>query len=147
MAKPTDAEMAGWRTIQHVADWAGLTGDAAAEDTPLGSLLLAFGATAAQHFLVLGAMLKDDFTAVVQSWQPGGHVPTPVQLTSAALLGVGARMACGTQRRAEVIRVEEVATEAAAGTAANALALAKAAAPPPLPIVPWQWPGLLRCQR
>ena len=136
MAEPTAEEIAEWRTIQHVADWAGLTGDAADEDTPLGSLLLAFGATAAQHFRVLGAMLKDDFTAVVQAWQPGGHRPTPVQLTSAALLGVGARIACGTQRRAEVIRAEEVAAVTAAATAANALALAKAAAPPPLPIVP-----------
>ena len=135
MAEPTDAEIGGLATIQHVADWAGLTGDATADDTPLGSLLLAFGATAAQHFRVLGAMLKDDFTAVVEAWQPGGHVPTPVQLTSAALLGVGARIACGTQRRAEVIRTEEVAAEAATGTAANALAWAKAAAPPPLPIV------------
>ena len=65
MAEPTDAEIGGWATIQHVADWAGLTGDATADDTPLGSLLLAVGATAAQHFRVLGAMLKDDFTAVV----------------------------------------------------------------------------------
>ena len=80
-------------------------------------------------------MLKEDFTAVVAAWQPGGHVPTPVQLTSAALLGVGARIACGTQRRAELIRVEEVSAEAEAVSAANALALAKAAAPPPLPIV------------
>ena len=135
MAEPTDAEIGGWATIQHVADWAGLTGDATADDAPLGSLLLAFGATAAQHFRVLGDMLVDDFTAVVAAWQPGGHVPTPVQLTSAALLGVGARIACGTQRRAEVIRTEEVAAEAATVTAANALALAKAAAPPPLPIV------------
>ena len=63
MAEPTDAEIGGWVTIHHVADWAGLTGDATADDTPLGSLLLAFSTTAAQHFRVLGAMLKDDFTA------------------------------------------------------------------------------------
>ena len=113
--------------MQHVTVWAGLTGDATADDTPLGSLLLAFGATAAQHFRVLGAMLKDDFTAVVAAWQPGGHVPTPVRLTSAALLGVGARIACGTQRRAEVIRTEEVAAGAAGSGAVGRAASAAVA--------------------
>jgi len=114
--EPTPEEAASFTTVDQVATWASLGVSQPATGSRLpdpvrDSLFEAFGLSGGSHVRVLALIPEEDFDDTVASWmipsqvgdQPAAQ-PTHAQRAQASLFGRAARIACGTQRRFEVVQ-------------------------------------------
>ena len=126
---PSVDEVNGFASLTVVLDWAGVPGTADDDKTMRGALLLSLGAEEAMPPRVVGAMTEGDFSAILDTIKLDGAQPTPVQRTTADLLGRACRVASGLEPRlVEVMQRQKKAEEDLQN-----LAMAKATAPPPPP--------------
>jgi len=135
--EPTEAELVNLTTMDLVADWCQLEGDAGDPLTARGSLFIMVGTTGAKHPRILGMIEKASFVAATAPWQviitpavKGGAAavtrgPTLLETGAAVLLGKICRLTAGE----EVLVVSKA--KAVQDAADQALALAKATSAPP----------------
>ena len=108
MVDPSEEVCATFATLKEVAAWAGVSGDPADAKSPLGALLHALGATVELHPRIIAAMPEADYAMIMEEFLIDGVKPTPVQRTTAALLGSACRVMWGTQRRLADIRSRRI---------------------------------------
>lgn len=108
--EPTKEVMATWTKVGQIAEWAGLEVDSCLWKAVFGAL----GATPDTAPRFIGALTEDDFTAAfgelkLPAPDSGGEAlaPSPVQWSMVGLLGLGCRLACGSQRsQAEIAEAQ-----------------------------------------
>ena len=96
---PTQEEIDQFKSIDDVANWAGLSKGSSAEqpNTPRSTFYALLGVQPADYLRVLANIPESDLSCLIESWKVDGKAPTPAQVSQAALLGRGARIAAGLQ--------------------------------------------------
>jgi hypothetical protein len=129
MADPTQDDILAFNTVSDVAAWAGLSGDPANVESPLGAVLSLLGAAPDTPARVVGVVAKPILDGIVGSFRVGNPLadPTPVQRGEATLFIHGCRIKAG---------VIKTAAQTAAEQQARAVAAVAAAAQPPQALAP-----------
>ena len=94
--EPSQDECSACTTIQNVADWVGIAGDATDPNTSLGHLMVYLGVTGVSHWRILAAIPEQAFELLPDSWQPNGAAPLPGLRGQLGLLGRACRITGGT---------------------------------------------------
>jgi len=97
MADPTQDDILAFNTVSDVAAWAGLSGDPANVESPLGAVLSLLGAAPNTLARVVGVVAKPILDGIVGSFRVGNPLadPTPVQRGEATLFIHGCRLKAG----------------------------------------------------
>ena len=110
------ASIQQWTDISSVRTWAGLAGDPTEAASPSGSFLRHLGFTSTAPMRVLGMISATDLIEFLKDWKINGENATPAQRAQAALVGSGARVAAGTQRRSAAAAALAAASSTAPAT-------------------------------
>ena len=109
--EPTTQELEGMKTVQDLCEYADLEDAGELADNPRLSFLKVLGAKPTAKTMLVANISKDAWDIAMNRWQINGEAPSPIQLSSAGMVGITARLAAGitpTQAKAAELREHEV---------------------------------------
>jgi hypothetical protein len=109
--EPTTQELEGMKTVQDLCEYADLEDAGELADNPRLSFLKVLGAKPTTKTMLVANISKDAWDIAMNKWQISGEAPSPIQLSSAGMVGITARLAAGitpTQAKAAELREHEV---------------------------------------
>jgi hypothetical protein len=99
------------KTVQDLCECADLEDAGELADSPRLSFLKVLGAKPTTKTMLVANISKDAWDIAMNKWQISGEAPSPIQLSSAGMVGITARLAAGitpTQAKAAELREHEV---------------------------------------
>ena len=106
-AEPTTEELAEFKTITDVADWAGLDGEAGDPATPRGSWFAVLGLSPTTKIRVVGFLTEGELEAALTEWHVGDVKAKPGHTAAAGLFVSVCRLMAGTRQTAAATAAEE----------------------------------------
>ena len=119
---PTDAELASFSTLDHVANWAGVPGDNVQATSARKALYALLGAEPTQLPRIIGVIDEATYVSALGTWQVSSVNVGLAVKSSGLLFGKACRVHAGTQSTYASIAAA-AASSAAAAAAVSTLAL------------------------
>ena len=112
--EPTAQELETFKTARDICQWAELLNEGEPLENPRLSFLKTLGATENTKVFLLAAIPVASWTGALDKWRIGENEPSPIQLASAGLVGIAARLAAGavpTRAQREQEKEDEAKTK------------------------------------